>query len=180
MFRLETLRFCWKHTNTTENPWWRHQMKTFSALLAIFAWNSPVPGKFPAKWPVTRSFDVFFDLRPSSIAIHGFYCLCWLANCTNNHKKHNKKFTQSFVLNQNDIEGVASHSDVAWWRHQMETVSALLSICGNPPVTSGFPPTKASDAELWCFPWSTPEQMVEQTIETSVIWDAITLIMTSL
>ena len=42
---------------------WRHQMKTFSALLAICAGNSPVPGEFPAQRPVTRSFDVFFDLR---------------------------------------------------------------------------------------------------------------------
>ena len=44
-------------------PWWRHQMETFSALLAICAGNSPVPGEFPAQRPVTRSFDVFFDLR---------------------------------------------------------------------------------------------------------------------
>ena len=43
--------------------WWRHQMKTFSALLAICAGNPPVPGEFPAQRPVTRSFDVFFDLR---------------------------------------------------------------------------------------------------------------------
>ena len=43
--------------------WWRHQLETFSALLAIFAGNSPVPGEFPAQMPVTRSFDVFFDLR---------------------------------------------------------------------------------------------------------------------
>ena len=43
--------------------WWRHQMKTFSALLAICAGNSPVTGVFPAQKPVTRSFDVFFDLR---------------------------------------------------------------------------------------------------------------------
>ena len=40
-----------------------HQMETFSALLAICAGNSPVPGEFPAQRPVTRSFDVFFDLR---------------------------------------------------------------------------------------------------------------------
>ena len=27
-----------------------------------------------------------------------------------------------------------------WWRHQMETFSALLALCeGNPPVTGGFP-----------------------------------------
>ena len=38
-------------------------METFSALLAICVGNSPVPGKFPAQMPVTRSFDVFFDLR---------------------------------------------------------------------------------------------------------------------
>ena len=44
-------------------PWWRHQMETFSALLAICAGNSPVPGEFPTQRPVTRSFDVFFDLR---------------------------------------------------------------------------------------------------------------------
>ena len=40
--------------------WWRHQS---SALLAICAGNSPVVGEFPAQRPVTRSFDVFFDLR---------------------------------------------------------------------------------------------------------------------
>ena len=43
--------------------WWRHQMEIFSALLAICAGNSPAPGEFPAQRPVTRSFDVFFDLR---------------------------------------------------------------------------------------------------------------------
>ena len=46
-------------------PWWRHQMETFSALLTICAGNSPVPGEFPAQRPVTRSFDVSFDLRPN-------------------------------------------------------------------------------------------------------------------
>ena len=43
--------------------WWRHEMETFSALLAICAGNSPVPGEFPAQRPVTQSFDVLFDLR---------------------------------------------------------------------------------------------------------------------
>ena len=38
-------------------------METISALLAICAGNSPVPGEFPTQRPVTRSFDVFFDLR---------------------------------------------------------------------------------------------------------------------
>ena len=45
------------------HPWWRHQMETFSALLALCAGNSPVTGEFPSQRPVTRSFDVFLDLR---------------------------------------------------------------------------------------------------------------------
>ena len=43
--------------------WWRHQMETFSALLALYAGDSPITGEFPAQSPETRSFDVFFDLR---------------------------------------------------------------------------------------------------------------------
>ena len=49
----------WSHWIT----WWRHQMEKFSALLAICARNSPVPGEFPTQRPVTQRFDVFFDLR---------------------------------------------------------------------------------------------------------------------
>ena len=36
---------------------------TFSASLAICAENSPVTVEFPTQRPVTRSFDIFFDLR---------------------------------------------------------------------------------------------------------------------
>ena len=38
-------------------------MEAFSALLTLCAGSSPVSGEFPAQRPVTRSFDVFFDLR---------------------------------------------------------------------------------------------------------------------
>ena len=55
-------------------PWWRHQMETFSALLAICAGNSPVTGEFPSQRPVTRSFDVFF-----------FIC-AWINGCVNNRE----------------------------------------------------------------------------------------------
>ena len=45
-----------------------------------------------------------------------------------------------------------------WWRHQMETFSALLAICvGNSRVPGEFPTQMASNAELWCFLWSAPE-----------------------
>ena len=43
--------------------WWRHQKDTFSALLSLCAGNSSVTGEFPSQRLVTRSFDVFFDLR---------------------------------------------------------------------------------------------------------------------
>ena len=42
---------------------WRHQQETFSALLALCVGNSQVTGVFPSQAPVTRSFDVFFDLH---------------------------------------------------------------------------------------------------------------------
>ena len=37
-------------------------MEQFSALLALCARNLPVTGELPSQRPVTRSFDVFFDL----------------------------------------------------------------------------------------------------------------------
>ena len=47
-----------------------HAMMT-SSNGTIFRVTGPLcgevtgPGEFPAQWPVTRSFDVFFDLRPN-------------------------------------------------------------------------------------------------------------------
>ena len=51
------------YKNKTKFAWWRHQVETFSALLDLCAGNSPVSDEFPAQRPVTRNFDVFFDLR---------------------------------------------------------------------------------------------------------------------
>ena len=48
----------WRHD--VDVTWWRHQMETFSALLALCARNSPVTGEFPAQRPVTR--DLMFSL----------------------------------------------------------------------------------------------------------------------
>ena len=41
---------------------WHHQMETFSALMALYAGNSPVTGEIPSQRTVTRSFDGFLDL----------------------------------------------------------------------------------------------------------------------
>ena len=45
-----------------QGTWWRHQFETFSALLTLRAGNAPVTVEVPSQRPVTRSFDVFFDL----------------------------------------------------------------------------------------------------------------------
>ena len=50
-------------TSSETWTWWRHQMETFSALLAVCAGNSLLTGEFPSQRPVTRSIDVFFGLR---------------------------------------------------------------------------------------------------------------------
>ena len=47
---------------TMSQSWWRHQMETFFALLALCEGNSPVNGGFSSQSPVTRSFDISFDL----------------------------------------------------------------------------------------------------------------------
>ena len=43
--------------------WWRHQMETFSTLLALCAGNSPVTGEFPSQRSMMQSVDNFFDVH---------------------------------------------------------------------------------------------------------------------
>ena len=65
----------------------------------------------------------------------------------------------------------------SWWRHQMETFSALLAHFA---VTGEFPSQRPVTRSFDVFLLSVPEQAVEYTVETSAIWDAIALIMTSI
>ena len=58
-----TFSFKKMHLKMSGNLWWRHQMETFSALLALFEGNLPVTGWFPSQSPVMRSVNVLFDLR---------------------------------------------------------------------------------------------------------------------
>ena len=43
--------------------WWRHKMETFSAFSPFCEGNPPVTRGFRSQRPVTRSYDVFCDLR---------------------------------------------------------------------------------------------------------------------
>ena len=49
----------------------------------------------------------------------------------------------------------------SWWRHQMETFSALLALCaGNSPVPVNSP-HKGQWREALCFLWSAPQLTIE-------------------
>ena len=62
---IDLVMYCTIWLCSEFSSWWRHQMETFSALLAICAGSSPVTYEFLAQRPVSQSFDVFFDLRPN-------------------------------------------------------------------------------------------------------------------
>ena len=55
--------FKWPRKSDLPSSSWRHQMETFSALLALCAGNSQVTGELPTQRPVTGSFDFYFDLH---------------------------------------------------------------------------------------------------------------------
>ena len=43
-----------------------------------------------------------------------------------------------------------AHAVLSWWRHQMETISALLALCkGNPPISGCFPSQKPEARRFW-------------------------------
>ena len=125
------------------------------------------PGEFPTQRPVTRIFDVFFDMRLNKWLSkqpwgRWFETPSWSLWRQYNAYTGNTGKTASLywdVFNENVLligplgtllkwtwnsnqhtELFIQENAFAWWRHQMETVSALLALCeGNPPVTGGFP-----------------------------------------
>ena len=106
------------------------------------------PGEFPTQRPVTRSFDVFFDLRLN---------------------KRLSKQPWSWWL-QTPSWSLWRHCNGSWWQHDMEMLSAWLALCEGihwSPVDS--PHKVISNAELRCCLSCYPRQAVEQTIELSVI-----------
>ena len=121
-------------------------MEIFSALLAICAGNSPVPGEFPAQRPVTRSFDVFFDLHPNKRLSKQWWWGWWFEMPSSPLWRHRNVL--SFVNTDmahagNDRWNSSTWKTgifMSWWRHQMDTFSALLAICaGNSPAPGEFP-----------------------------------------
>ena len=89
-------------------------METFSALLSLCAGNPPVAGEFPTQRPVTRSFDVFFDL-------------CLNKRYEINSQRHqNTPFLQSQYNDPDDLEAHGTRPSAAMLLTIWPEYSALL------------------------------------------------------
>ena len=108
--------------------WWRHQMETFSALLAICAGNSPFPVNSPQKgqWRGALMFSLI------CARING-----WVntgdAGDLRRHRTHYDVIVMGSL-------GQEAKLNVPWRLHGMETLSASLNLCeGKPQGPDGFP-----------------------------------------
>ena len=97
------------------SSWWRHQMETFSALLAICVGNSPVTGEFPTQRPVKRSFDVFFDLHLNK-RLSKQSCGWWFETPSCPLWSHCNDF-QNVTSNQQQFINITPLSDGNYWNH---------------------------------------------------------------
>ena len=140
------------------SSWWRHQMETFSVFLALCAGNSPVTGEFPAQRPVTRSFDVFFDLRLNnrlskqswgwwfetpSVKTDIYWCVHW-SRTRSILLKNEREWDTAFIFCQCTCNvwtitcakdkfiliQFHRHWSVLWWRNSV-TIHWQTSFCVN-------------------------------------------------
>ena len=75
-------------------------METFSALLAICAGNSPISGEFPAQRPVTRAFDVSFDLRLNKRWLETLSCSLWRQSNDCNPTSFNRHSDRFIIIHE--------------------------------------------------------------------------------
>ena len=102
----------------------------FSTLLALSAGNSPVTGEFPAQRPVTRGYDVFFDLRL-------------------NGRLSKQSWGWWF---EKLLRPLWRHSNDNQTKHKSPTL-LLARYEENPVVTDGFPSQRARTVESVSMSW---------------------------
>ena len=92
------------------HTWWCYQMETFSTLMALCAGNSPVTGEFPEQRPVSRNFEVLFDLclnKPLSKQSRGWW--------SETHKYFTWCFMSDCLLCRTVSLSTAINSILSWW-----------------------------------------------------------------
>ena len=166
------------------------------------------PGEFPTQRPVTRSFDVIFDLRLNKrLSKHWwgwwFETPSWPLWRQCNDTKIKWFYSDPMLQLPSNIEGnnglsVARERTMgrlsgttcpehnawlfraAWWRHQMESFSALLALCEESHRSPVDSPHKGQWRGTLMFSLICAWTNSWAKIETPVIWDETALIMTSL
>ena len=160
-------------------------MEKFSALLAICAGNSPVTGEFPTQRPVTRSFDVFFDLRMNKrLSKHrwGWWfetpsCPLW-RHC-NGHDITHIQQKEIFTSAKKTIHGgmikyaLLLPSD-AIWRHRSElTLSRVMAWW--PMAPSHY--LNKCWLLIKCFLCHPPESNLTASVQTTMLYFALEIIL---
>ena len=107
----------------TPSSWWRHQMETYSALLAICAENSPVTGEFTAQWPVVPSLNVFFDLRLNELFSKQSWGW-WFETPSSPLWRHSNDERREWLLSNTD-----NSWHVLWLRIKSKPIDLVLQGC---------------------------------------------------
>ena len=130
---------------------------TFSALLALCAGNSLVTSEFPSQRTVSRSFDVFFDLRQN--------------------KRLNKQSWGWWFETPNDVKwrqmtGISTvySTDCSVLQQPNQHLHGSLFARGIHQLPKDYP-TKGP--VIRSFLWCGQERALKQTVELPVIWDAM-------
>ena len=111
--------------------WWRHQMQTFSALLAICAGNSPVPVNSPHKGPWRGA--LMFSLI--CVWING-----WVNNCEPGDLRGYRAHYDLTVMICNRItRGLAHKQLVISYQNDDHCVAHSLFSCSGHDVTTAWP-----------------------------------------
>ena len=128
-------------------------------MLPICAGNSPVTGEFPAQRPVTRNFDVFFDLRLNESWVNNGD-----ADDLRRHRAHYDVTVKLDAIIQGILSIVLFLCRTPWWSHGRETHSALLE---DSPHKG---PAMRSYGVFIDVIWTST-----LTVELFAVWDAITI-----
>ena len=136
-----------KGTKMKSCTWWRHQMEIFSALLALCAGNSPVSGEIRAQRPVTRSFDVFIDLRLNKRLSKQWWSW-WFETPSRSLWRHSNELQS----NHRDADSTPLTIKMTCTERMMNRMKPLSVFpgpyWGNPLVTNGSPFQRASDGHV--------------------------------
>ena len=134
------------------STWWRHQMETFSALLALCAGNSPVPGEFPHKgqWRRALMFSLIY---------------VWINGWVNNHEA-------------GDLRRNQAHYDVIVMRYQSSNKCENCSswITWMSPITKGLKALKKLPNKENIFWWL--KQKIWHQVKSIFIFNSLWLIYT--